>query len=110
MEKIVLKVDDLTIKFPNGFSVTFPDFQVVKSGWVVALSSAQNLKGVEGMRDAIVAALETSRCLMGWVDGEDVYWEVVMLLPTEDLATFTAKKAKQKMIYQIETGLVKWLF
>lgn len=110
MEKIVLQLGNFTVEFPNGFSFSVPTFEVVKAGWVVPIPNLQNLKGFDGLREAIVVGLETSRNIMGWMENNETYWEVVMVFPTEDIAMFAAKKAKQQMIYQIETGKVKWLF
>jgi len=109
MEVLLVKLRKLAADFPNGFTVTIPEVQIVKSGWVVARKETQNSFGEQGLRKALEVALKTSKAMGGWKDGKLFYWDAVQIFEDETLATQAGIENEQMAIYQIETGRLKWL-
>jgi len=100
---------ELLAEFPDGYTLALSSFELVKKGWVVPLKDAQNFTGETGLPEALVVASRTTRTISGWKEGDLLFWDVVMVFDDEEVATFAARKTGTMMIYQIETGRVKWL-
>lgn len=109
MDKLLETLQAIADENPTGFTVTLPDLQYVKKGWVVAKKETQNSFGLDGLKKALEVALNTSKALGGWKDGELFYWDCVMIFYDEEQATKAGKENEQLAIYQIETARLKWL-
>lgn len=110
MEKIFIRLAELSIEFPDGFILKHPVFEIVREGWVVKLKGFESLHGESGMQKAVEVAIKTSREIGGWRDGDLIFWDVVMIFEDEDVATEAGMDQDQMFIYQIETGRFKWLY
>lgn len=109
MEKIFLELAEMRIEFPDGFVLGFGQLIPIESGWVVTLKGASNFEGDKGMKEAISIANQTSRMIGGWRDGNEMFWDVVMIFDDEDEATRAGIENNNLFIYQIETAKIKWL-
>jgi hypothetical protein len=109
MERIFIRLGEISASFPDGFTIELSSFEIVKKGWAVGLKGLQNFSGEFGMVKALEAAFNTSKTISGWRHEEMTFWDVVMIFKDEETATFAGKKMEQMAIYQIETGKIKWL-
>lgn len=109
MDRIFLALRDMSLEFPNGYTITFGAFEPIHEGWVVKMKGFENLYGQAGMETAMEVALKTSKTIGGWRDGELDFWDVVIIFDDEEEATKAGIKNGQMAIYQIETGRLKWL-
>lgn len=109
MRDLLIQLQELAAKFPSGFTVSLPNFEIIKSGWVVAKKETQNCFGEDGLRKALEVALKTSKKIGGWNDGKQFYWDAIEVFDNEDQATKAGIENEQLAIYQIETNSLKWL-
>lgn len=94
---------------PNGFTVYTTDLTPVKSGWVVAMRETQNSFGDAGLQKALAIAEQTSKVIGGWKEGQQFYWDAVLLFTNENEATIAGYQNEQIAIYNIETNYLKFM-
>lgn len=109
MDKIFLRIREISIEFPDGHIIGIGGLHPVDEGWVVKIKGAQNFEGEQGMKEAFEIAHETTGTIAGWRDDGTELWDVVQIFDNEEDATKAGKVNEQMSIYQIETARLKWL-
>jgi hypothetical protein len=109
MEQIINSLKRIAKENPSGFTVSLESLKFVKEGWVVAIKETQNSFGDVGLRKALQVAMKTSNTLGGWKEGEDFYWDAVIIFNNEEDATKAGVENEQIAIYNIETNFLKYL-
>ncbi|WP_353719767.1 hypothetical protein [Dyadobacter sp. 676] len=102
MENLILKIKEIAAENELGFTITLPDCEFVKSGYVVAMQETQNSFGDEGLRKVIKMASETTGIMGGWNDDGLFYWDAVYILQDRGRAIELGKANEQIAIYNIE--------
>lgn len=108
MEKVFYRIREIMIELP-GAIIGLGKLEPITKGWVVKLKNGQNFEGDDGLADALEIAKISSKKVAGWKDGDIELWDVVEVFDNEAEATEFGKVMEQMTIYQIETGLLKWL-
>jgi hypothetical protein len=109
MEKIVLRLREIAIEFPDGSVFGIARLEYITSGWVVRMIDAGDFEGENGMYEAMTIASRTTGKISRSKDGDLELWDVVEVFEDEFEATEAGYDNEQMTIYQIETGRLKWL-
>lgn len=109
MQKVFLKVVGALIDTPDA-RIGYARMEHIKKGWVVRKRDATNFEGEQGMAQAVNIALETTKAISGYKDGDVELWDVIFVVDTEMEATTLGKLNGQMSIYQIETGKLNWIW
>jgi len=109
MQKVFMKVVGAVLDLPDVL-VGYARFEHVEKGWVVRMKDATNFEGERGMFEAIKVALDTTKTVSGYKDGDVELWDVIEIFEDETTATKAGKLNGQMSIYQIETGRLKWIW
>lgn len=108
-DRVVVRLGQLVVEFPNGSMLGLSNFEIVKRGWIVPLPGATNFTGEDGLPQALALASRTSKVVCGWESEDQIFWDVVEVFEDEEIATFAGRKFGALFIYQIETGRIKWM-
>jgi hypothetical protein len=109
MEHLILEIKRIANQNPQGFTISLPNLEHVKSGWIVALKETQNSFGDEGLKKVLETSLNTSNKLGGWKEGKDFYWDTVITFDTKEDAIRAGIENGQIAIYHIETASLIYL-
>lgn len=109
MDQLIHNLQEIADENPNGFTVSLPNLNPLKSGWIVALAETQNCFGAEGLKKALEVALKTSKVIGGWLEGDLWYWDASLVFTEKDEAIRAGHENKQIAIYNIETATLIYL-
>lgn len=108
-QKAFLRLREMIFEFPDGAVIGLGRLEPIEKGWVVRINGATDYEGQDGMFEAIKIASITTQTIAGAKDGEIELWDVVEIFESEEQATIAGRLNGQMSIYQIETGMLKWL-
>lgn len=109
MKDLIKNIKEIANKNPQGFTISLPTLEHVKTGWVVALKETQNSFGDVGLEKVLTMSLTTSNQLGGWKEGKDFYWDTVINLESKEEAIKVGIENEQIAIYHIETATLIYL-
>lgn len=109
MENLITEIKRIANQNPQGFTISLPNLEHVKKGWIVALKETQNSFGDQGLQKVLETSLKTSKLLGGWKDGKDFYWDTVITFDTKEDAIRVGIENEQLAIYNIETATLIYL-
>ncbi|OJV50490.1 MAG: hypothetical protein BGO31_14100 [Bacteroidetes bacterium 43-16] len=109
MDELIQKLQCIACENPSGFTVTLPNLEPVKSGWIVALKETQNCFNVFGLRKALEVAQKTSKIIGGWLEDDKFYWDASMVYKNREDAIKAGIENEQIAIFNIETAELLYL-
>ncbi|UFH52531.1 hypothetical protein [Spirosoma sp. KNUC1025] len=109
MHTLLVKIKAIAAQNQEGFTITIPACEFVKSGYVIAMIDTQNSFGDAGLIRVIEVATGTTGVMGGWAEDGLFYWDAVYIVHDRQTAIQLGRDNEQVAIYHLDTNELIYL-